>query len=336
MPVFNHPVELKEMLDSILANTYQDWELLAIDDGSEQETLSVLGQYAERDERIRFIRRERLPKGAQTCRNIGLEQAEGEYIIFFDSDDYVAPYCLEQRVEGLDTHPEYDFMVFRSGLYVDGRFHDEAVDHCFGYPIYADDLAAFCQRTLPYIVWNNIYRREALLRVGILWDETLLSLQDGDFNLQSLLAGLRYGYAQTPPDYGYRIAGNVGSISKRRATTAHLESHLYSVEKNYQTVQYKFGDRYNKALFRGVLFIYLMAFTSKEHYGQALKLADIIKRYSPGYGCLFLARIKIHNFLRHLCSNELAKKIIMTDYLLWRRRQQGKDTAGRRKCVDIN
>ena len=330
MPVFNHPEELKTMLDSILANTFQEWELLAVDDGSEQETLSLLEQYAEKDKRIRFIRRERLPKGAQTCRNIGQEQAKGEYIVFFDSDDYIASYGLGQRVEEMESHPDYDFMVFRSGTYVNGQFHTEINKKCFGYPSYADDVAAFCARALPFIVWNNIYRREALQSHSISWDDSLLSLQDGDFNLQSLLAGLRYGYAQTPPDYGYRIAGNNGSISKRITSTAHINSHLYSVEKNYQTVQNKYGSKYNKALFLGVQFIYNMAFVAKEHYEQAMKLAEIVNRYSPCYGRIFHAKIKIHRFLRHLCPDALARKIVMADYLLWRKWQQWRVAYKRR------
>ena len=84
MPVFNHPTDLKEMIESVLANGFQDWELLAVDDGSEAETLSILQTYAEQDARIHFTPRQELPKGAPTCRNIGLRQAVGKYIIFFD------------------------------------------------------------------------------------------------------------------------------------------------------------------------------------------------------------------------------------------------------------
>lgn len=332
MPVFNHPEKLKTMLDSILANTYHDWELLAVDDGSEQDTISTLEQYTQKDSRIRFIKREHLPKGAQTCRNIGQEQANGEYIVFFDSDDYVAPYCLEQRVREMEKHPNLDFMVFCNGLYSNEEFHEGVATGCFGDPIYADDVEAFCARTLPYIVWNNIYRTEALRRSGISWDETLLSLQDGDFNLQTLLADLHYDYAQTMPDYGYRIAGSGDSISKRITSDAHIYSHLYSVEKNYRTVQNKFGNKYNNALFQGVLFIYLMTFANKKQYGHALKMADIICRYSPGYGRLFLFKIKTHHFLRHLCSDALAKKITMADFMLWRRWQIWRDTYRRKKC----
>ena len=324
MPVFNHPEELRTMLDSILQNTFQDWELWAVDDGSQQETLSVLDGYAGRDERIRFIRRERLPKGAQTCRNIGLEQAKGKYIIFFDSDDYITPSCFAQRVSEMDNHPELDFMVFRNGIFADGKFDTYPTDRCYGYPIYGDDIAAFCARTLPFIVWSNIYRTEALRKIGITWDDHLLSLQDGDFNLQTLLAGLQYSYAQNPPDYGYRIAGNEGSISKKRSSPAHLDSHLYSVEKNYQAVQNKFGNKYNRALYHGALFIYIMAFATEANHQQALKLAGIVAKYSPGYGRLFLAKVKMHHCLRRFLPDSLAKKIVMADYSLLRRWQQRK------------
>ena len=101
MPVFNHHDEVATMIDSILANDFQSWELLAVDDGSEADTLQLLERYAEADSRIKVVRRDRQPKGAQTCRNIGLEMACGEFVIIFDSDDYIAPYCLRQRVEML-------------------------------------------------------------------------------------------------------------------------------------------------------------------------------------------------------------------------------------------
>ena len=317
MPVFNHPEELKTMINSILANTFQNWELLVVDDGSEQETLSILEFYAGKDERIRFIKRRRAPKGAQTCRNIGMEMATGKYIIFFDSDDYITPYCLEQRVKELEAHPELDFMVFRNGIFGDDGFHTEPNEKCYGYLTYGDDIAAFCARTLPYIVWNNIYLLEALRIHNIIWDESLLSLQDGDFNLQTLLAGLRYGYAQTQPDYGYRIAGNNSSVSKKIISTTHLNSHLHSVEKNYRTVQKRHGSKYDKALFFGVQFIYSTAFATKAHDEQAQKLVDIIAQYSPRYGRMFLAKVKAHHFLRRFCPDKLAKEIVMADYLIW-------------------
>ena len=102
------------MIDSIKCNTYDNWELLAIDDGSEESTISLLQRYAQEDSRIRLICRSRLPKGAPTCRNIGIDEAQGKYLVFFDSDDYITPDCLGQRVQSIEAHPELDFMVFPS------------------------------------------------------------------------------------------------------------------------------------------------------------------------------------------------------------------------------
>ena len=132
MPVFNHRDEVRTMIDSIRPNDFCGWELLAIDDGSEEDTLQLLYHYAEEDSRIRGVRRDRQPKGAQTCRNIGLEMTRGEFVIVFDSDDYIAPYCLRQRVEMLCKRPELDFMVFPSGIYVDEKFVTAPHPYDFG------------------------------------------------------------------------------------------------------------------------------------------------------------------------------------------------------------
>ena len=80
MPVFNHCSDVATMVDSIISNDFTDWELLAIDDGSDQKTLDLLHEYAAKDKRLKVILRNRAPKGAQTCRNIGMEKAEGDYI----------------------------------------------------------------------------------------------------------------------------------------------------------------------------------------------------------------------------------------------------------------
>ena len=164
MPVFNHRDEVRTMIDSILANDFNAWELLAVDDGSGEDTLQLLESYAAADSRIRVVMRSRQPKGAQTCRNMGLEMARGEFVIVFDSDDYIAPYCLRQRVEMLQKHPDLDFLVFPSGVFVDERFVTESHPYAFGFRVAEDDVALFASRRLPFIVWNNIYRTEFVRR----------------------------------------------------------------------------------------------------------------------------------------------------------------------------
>ena len=153
MPVYNHADYVIEMLRSIQENTFQDWEVIAVDDGSTSEHYDQISAFAQQDARIHYMKREQQTKGAQTCRNEGLLQAKGEFICFFDSDDYIAPHGLEQRVKALRERPDLDFMVFRSASYREGRFDTTPSFNTYGYPIFKDDVAAFCARKLPFIVW---------------------------------------------------------------------------------------------------------------------------------------------------------------------------------------
>ena len=319
MPFFNHPDLTAVMIDSILTNDYQDWELLAIDDGSTEETRLQLKHY-EADQRIRFISRNREPKGAQTCRNIGLEQAEGEFIIFFDADDYVAPYCLSNRVAQMEQHPEVDFMVFRSGIYHEQQFRTEAAPLVFGYPIYKDDLAALIRRTLPFIVWSNIYRTSSLRRARLTWDTNILSYQDSDFNRQALLHHLTYAYAPTLPDYGYRTGGNTSSISKKIASEAHRQSHLYFLNKQYEEVQRIHGHHYDKALYQGVLYVYSEVLTDGLDASFANSMADIVSRHDPWRGRVLRMKIRLTQVLEKVLPRKLARQLPMPMFLIQKRR----------------
>ena len=113
IPVFNQPEYVRSMIDSIINQSYKDWELLLIDDGSDEATISILKEFAVVDDRISLFQRPKYaPKGAQTCRNIGLSKAKGEYIIFYDSDDILYQDALQQRIKFMQDNLDIDFAVF--------------------------------------------------------------------------------------------------------------------------------------------------------------------------------------------------------------------------------
>lgn len=326
MPVFNHRDDVGVMIDSILANDFSQWELLAVDDGSDTDTLAMLERYARSDGRIRVIRRNRQPKGAQTCRNLGMEQAVGEYIVFFDSDDFVTSYCLRQRVEAIAAHEEYDFMVFPSGIYEDGRFLPIAHPYVFGYPIYKDDVAQFASRQLPFIVWNNIYRTASLRRSGVVWDERLLSLQDADFNISTIASGLRYGYARgARPDYGYRI-GSTQSVSKHIMGSLHIQSHIYANGKMYDVVCGFCGKRYRRSLFRGTLNLY-NACMSGNGLNEAFAdgLADTLRHRDTCHWLVLRLQALATRLLGKVLSAKRSRQLPMLGFLIgrnWRERNK--------------
>lgn len=319
MPVFNHTSQVRVMIDSILANSFQDWELLAVDDGSEQDTLDLLDEYARKDNRIRVIHRSRQPKGAQSCRNIGLEEANGEFIVFFDSDDYVIPDSLETRVRLIKSRPELDFLVFPSGLYNDQvGFQAYAQELTFGYPVYSDDLQAFASRNLPFIVWSNIYRTASLRKAGITWDPELLSLQDSNFNVESLLAGLCYDYALTYPDYGYRREPSTDSISAHVLSRKHFETQLYTIDKFFRLYQLHFKHKYDRALYEGaatLCFRLLLSGYDKQLIGR---IPETIGRYTKCWQRTLRLQISIAQCLKPILGNKFSAKIAMSPNILYR------------------
>lgn len=99
LPVYNVEAYLPVCLDSILAQTFENFEVLAVDDGSKDGSGRILDEYATRDERIRVFHKEN--GGLSDARNFGIEAARGEYFSFIDSDDYVEPDMIELLLSSL-------------------------------------------------------------------------------------------------------------------------------------------------------------------------------------------------------------------------------------------
>ena len=94
VPVYNAEKYIGTCIDSILKQTYQNFELLLINDGSSDNSLEVLNQYSKKDKRIRVIDQKNI--GVAKTRNKGIQLARGEYIAFIDNDDYIDEDYLEQ------------------------------------------------------------------------------------------------------------------------------------------------------------------------------------------------------------------------------------------------
>ncbi len=114
IPTYNRAHLIGKTLDSVLAQTYKNWECIVVDDRSTDDTEDVLLEYLNKDLRFSYYQRpcEKL-KGANACRNIGLDNAVGEYIIFFDSDDLMTENHLEVKVDGIQTY-DCDYVITKT------------------------------------------------------------------------------------------------------------------------------------------------------------------------------------------------------------------------------
>ena len=188
LPTFNRSAWTLEAIESVRRQTYPGWEAVVVDDGSTDDTLVLLEQIAQTERRLKVLARDRLPKGAPTCRNVGLHAARGECVIYLDSDDLLAPHCLAGRVEALARHPGADFVVFPML-----RFAETPGDsrRLWNTITPEPDVCRFARGDSVWQTTGPIWRKGALLRIGG-FDEALTAWQDVDLHLRALLDGLRY------------------------------------------------------------------------------------------------------------------------------------------------
>lgn len=246
IPCWNEEKLLPEMLDCLLKQTYPDWTVICVDDQSTDKTAEIIRSYQTKDKRIQYFCRDREPKGGQTCRNIGFEKAaDAKYVCYFDADDLVAPYCFEQRVKFMETHPELDCGVFPVIAYTDD-IHEE-YGPVFGVKMFDDDLEAMLNLNIPMAVSTNIYRYDALQDKGIKFDEKVQSMQDSDFSFQVILSGMHYTYAtEAKVDYFYRVTND--GVASGINSAKKWQSHVYLAQKVTDNVTKKYGDKYDMFL----------------------------------------------------------------------------------------
>ena len=96
IPVYNVEQYLGECVDSVIAQTYREWEIILIDDGSTDSSGSICDGYAKKDDRVRVVHQTN--GGVSSARNAGIEAANGEYLMFVDSDDTIIPETLALMV----------------------------------------------------------------------------------------------------------------------------------------------------------------------------------------------------------------------------------------------
>lgn len=116
IPVYNVEKYLQECVDSVLNQTYQNFEIILVDDGSKDNSPAICDAYAVQDERIRCIHKEN--GGASSARNIGIVESDGEYIYFLDSDDLLVPEAFSE-LEKVSQKENADIVFFEADAFTD-------------------------------------------------------------------------------------------------------------------------------------------------------------------------------------------------------------------------
>ena len=195
MPCYNASAYLREAIKSVLSQSYEDWELLIVDDGSTDNSTQIAKKYTECDPRIRMI--EQPNGGACRARNNGIIHAQGQYVKFLDADDVLSPNCLAEQVQQIEQLSSNQIPFGDYGhMASDGK----ALSN-YQYSREQLDLLNTDQVRAMFIYWQilisaPLHRLDWLKKIGG-FDTNLPRHQETDFHFRLALAGLQFIYYPT-------------------------------------------------------------------------------------------------------------------------------------------
>lgn len=209
MPSLNVAPYIRECMDSVICQTLGDIEILCVDAGSTDGTWEILGEYAQKDRRIRLIESEKKSYGYQM--NLGIREAAGEYIGIVETDDFVLPQMFETLYDYAKEHDadvvksDFDiFTTFRDGGRVFLKYSLAKYSGAAYHTSFSSDAYISFGQKMDVFIWNGIYRREFLLKSQILFQETPgAAFQDCGFRYQTALH-LKRGFFLDQSFYRYR------------------------------------------------------------------------------------------------------------------------------------
>ena len=184
VPVYKAEAYLHRCIDSILSQSFRDFELLLIDDCGPDKSGKICDKYAKKDKRIKVIHKDR-NEGASAARNTGLDAATGEYIMFCDSDDAVSPHWIHHLVQY--AKPSHlPISTFCSDINLLGACFDKSIP--VGEPFPVSDYFTFNNRGLAGYITNALYSNQIIRSQNIRFRS---QRDQGDYN-EDLLFTLQY------------------------------------------------------------------------------------------------------------------------------------------------
>jgi len=194
---------IRRSIESVLAQTFTDWELLVINDGSTDDTCEIVTSLAQTDPRIKLM--DSTGRGVSSARNLGLDSASGKYITFMDSDDRIDPEYLTRLID-LIVKEQAD--ISQCSLYYwyeDGTLikEKETVDDIF--EGHNSIMHAYFSGMVGHIclaAWGKLFRSKLLS--GIRFDETLMIQEDAFFTFECCMRALRVACCNDPLYFYYQ------------------------------------------------------------------------------------------------------------------------------------
>lgn len=210
IPIYNSEKYIERCIQSVLAQSFKNFELIMIDDGSTDNSYNIARLYAESDTRLILIKKEN--GGVSSARNCGLEIASGNYVTFIDSDDYVLPDYLEKLYSKTDGIAE---LIFSGLVNINDKTILKTINqrNCSWDLSKEDDFIDFLYQPLQSSPCAKLYSHEVIKKYHLRFDTALFCAEDRDFNLK-YFEHIKKATSLSYSGYYYRIDVD-NSLTKR-------------------------------------------------------------------------------------------------------------------------
>lgn len=292
MPAFNSVATISESIQSVINQTFSNWELIIVDDYSQDETVQIVEEYTLKDQRIHLIS---LPKngGLSNARNTGIKNSKGKYLSFLDADDLWHASKLEAQLALHTQNPTYRISHTNYDLLVEGKIRSRNRGQIFDY-FYSKSGELY-----PQILYkNNIAILSVMVDRALVidsngFDSGLWAFEDQDLWIKIAQQKNQFGYLNEKLCY-YRInpkgmSSNLGKY--RRAYKFFLNKYEHELLSNQKLLDAQgvylnyFGLQFYKRGEFQLAFLYLLKAWRKQRF-------SILKILFGGY--LFLSLIKMY------------------------------------------
>ncbi|MBC7523081.1 MAG: glycosyltransferase family 2 protein [Flavobacterium sp.] len=234
IPTFNRAHLISETLDSIVNQTYSNWECIIVDDGSTDNSFEIINTYIKKDSRFKLFPRPKSKiKGANSCRNYGFSKCTGEYVKWFDSDDIMLPNFLASQLSVIESNNKLDFCVSLSETFIEGtntRFVNKA-----NRIISKNNISNYLFKNHYFLTGAPLWKRNFLISFDYLFDENLTNSDETDFHFRVILKKPIYIYTD---DVLYLVRRGNESVTQSPSNNFNsLNSKFVFFDKVYKQIK---------------------------------------------------------------------------------------------------
>lgn len=298
IPVYNSETTLKRCLDSVISQSMSDWELLLVDDGSKDKSSDICDDYAAKDKRFKVFHKKN--GGVSSARNIGLNNAKGDWIAFIDADDYVK----ESYLANLWKHSQkqVDLVISYAEIHNGDGINKESYPSKFVDDTNFDSIFIENDMNWHTSPWSKLYKRSIIEEHHLRFCEGMHIGEDAVFLYSYMLYSNKI-YISPDTDYCY-FDYNPGSLTKRVNSLASETLAYNKISATVESFIYQKSIKDSIALKK----LYWLIASYQRRILNALYHNKIQKQERLS----ILRNTDWNYYIKHIYSNSLKEKMLIT------------------------